>query len=284
MPTQHQDLLDVPLERFHYLKEALFEGVRVYRTEKEVFGQKRTIVITRSQKLLQGQVRGVRQHLTKKLRALRDLQKRVQKSYEPGWRGKPYTEEGIQKALDATVSSQYIRDFLWAKVTRRNGRLKVEFGTDDEAYRKLKRRVLGKRILFTDRKDLTDADIVYGYRGQHHVEQAFKEMKDPYFINFSPPRHWTDQMIRVHAFYCVLALTLVSLLHRQVHRAGINITQGRLLQELKGIKEITNYYPAQKQEKIHIGGRPRSERTLTRLNSQQEQIFRNLNLGRFLAS
>lgn len=145
--------------------------------------------------------------------------------------------------------------------------------------------MLGKRILFTDRTDLTDAEIVFGYRGQHNVEQAFKEMKGPYFISFSPARHWTDQMIRVHAFYCVLALTLVSLLHRQVHnKAGIDITQGRLLEELKGIKEITNYYPAQKSEKLHLGGRPRSERTLTRLNSQQEQIFRTLNLDRFLAS
>src|SRR5712691_10637642 len=38
-------------------------------------------------------------------------------------------------------------------------------------------------------------------------------MKDPYFISFSPPHRWTDHMLRVHAFYCVLALTLVSLLH-----------------------------------------------------------------------
>jgi transposase len=284
VPTQHQDLLDIPLERFHYLKGPLFQGLRVHRTEKEVFGQKRTILITRSQALLQGQVRGIRQHLAKKLRSLRDLQKRLQVSYEPGWRGKPYTEESIQKALDATISSQYIREFLWANVTRKNGRLRVKFGTDDEAYRILKRRVLGKRILFTDRTDLTDAEIVFGYRGQHNVEQAFKDMKDPYFISFSPARHWKDQMIRVHAFYCVLALTLVSLLHRQVHKAGIDITQGRLMEELKKIKEITNYYPAQKEGKLHLGGRPRSERTLTRLNSQQERIFRTLNLDRFLAS
>jgi len=108
-------------------------------------------------------------------------------------------------------------------------------------------------------------------------------MKDPYFISFSPPPHWTDQMLRVHAFYCVLALTLVSVLHRRVHQAGIHISQRNLMEQLKKIKEITNYYPAQSAEKLHLGGRPRSERTLTRLDSQQKQIFRSLNLDRFLA-
>jgi transposase len=284
VPTHHQELLKIPLQRFHYLKGPLFEGVRVCRTEKEVFGQKRTIVITRSRALLQGQVRGIRQHLAKKLRALRDLQKRIARSHEPGWKGKPYTEMSIQKNLDTIISGQYITDFLRGKVTRKNGRLGIEFATDNKAYEELKRRVLGKRILFTDREDLTDEEIVFGYRGQHHVERAFRDMKDPYCISFSPPHHWTDQMLRVHAFYCVLALTLVSLLHRRVHQAGISISQARLMEQLKGIREITNYYPAQPTEKLHIGGRPRSEKTLTRLDGQQKQLFRVLNLDRFLAS
>lgn len=109
-------------------------------------------------------------------------------------------------------------------------------------------------------------------------------MKDPYFISFSPTRHWTDQMLRVHAFYCVLALTLVSLLHRRVYQAGIRISQRNMMEQLKKIREITNYYPTQATEKLRLGGRPRSDRTLTRLNNQQKQIFRHLDLGRFSAS
>jgi transposase len=41
---------------------------------------------------------------------------------------------------------------------------------------------LGKRIPFTDRTDLSDEQIIFGYRGQHHIERAFREMKDPYSI------------------------------------------------------------------------------------------------------
>ncbi len=31
-------------------------------------------------------------------------------------------------------------------------------------------------------------------------------LKDPKVVSFSPMFHWTDHKIRVHAFYCVLAL------------------------------------------------------------------------------
>ena len=282
VPTQHPDLLDVPLEKFRPLPNPLFEGVRVYRTQKVVFGQQRTILITRSKALLDGQIRGIRQHLTKKLRILNELQQRLKRSHEPGWKGKPYTEEGLTATLKTLTNSQYIREFVWTKVARdKQGRLIVQFGTDEQAYQQLKRRLLGKRILFTNFHELTNEEIVFGYRGQHHVEGAFRHMKDPYFISFSPAFHWTDDMIRVHGFYCVLALTLTSLLHRRVQAAKIEMTQAELLKQLKDIREITNYYAP---EASPQGGRPRSERVLTRLNSEQDKLFRVLQLDRFLPS
>jgi transposase len=283
VPTQHQDLLDIPARKFRALEGPLFEGLRVFRTEKEVFGQKRTLLVTRSQALLRGQVRGIRQHLVKKIRALRDLQRRVERSHRAGWRGKPFTRQGLEKQLESLTSGQYIRDFLSARVVERNGRLTVEFATDQAAYQQLKSRVLGKRVLFTTNPELTDDEIVFGYRGQHHVERAFRDMKDPCFIRFSPAFHRTDSMIRVHAFHCVLALTLLSLLHRQVVTAGIEISQRRMLQDLIRIKEITNYYAAHTGEAAGLGGRPRAERTLTRLSPHQAQLFHTLELGRFQA-
>jgi putative transposase len=187
--------------------------------------------------------------------------------------GEMCTGESIQKNLDTIISGQYIRDFLRGKVTRKKGQLRTDVGTDDDAYNQLKKRGLGKRILFTDRKDLTNEEIIFGYRGQHNFERAFRDMKDPYFMRFSPPHHWTEQMLRVHAFYSVLALTLVSLLDRRVHQVGIDISQSRLMEQLKKIKEITDYYPAQTADKLHIGGRACWERSITRQNRQKNQIF-----------
>lgn len=284
VPSQHQDLLDIPLGKFRYLKEGMFRGVRVYRTEKEVFGSRRIVLVTRSQALLRGQVRGIQQHLSKKLRALAQLRLKVQNSQEPGWSGKPYTIEGIQKQLESIVSGQYLPEFLWAKVIHKRGRLVVEYGTDQESYRQLKRRVLGKRILFTSNPQLADEQILFGYRGQHHVERAFREMKDPYFISFSPAFHWTDAMLRVHAFYCVLALTLASLLHRRVRTAGLNLSLRQMLAYLKGIKEVTAFYPAAGGADRKLGGRPRAERTLTRLVGPQKKLLTSLAIPLMSAS
>ena len=54
--------------------------------------------------------------------------------------------------------------------------------------------------------------------------------------------HWTDQKIRMHALYCVIALTLAGLLHREVRRAGLELSVEAILKELSTIREVTNFY------------------------------------------
>jgi len=51
--------------------------------------------------------------------------------------------------------------------------------------------------------------------------------------------HWNDSNVRVHAFYCVLALTLASLLQRELYKCGISISIPRAIDELNGICEVT---------------------------------------------
>ena len=49
-------------------------------------------------------------------------------------------------------------------------------------------------------------------------------MKNPHLVSWRPLPHWTDQKIRVHAFYCVLALLLSSLLRRTLAQKGIDLS------------------------------------------------------------
>ncbi|MDR1085999.1 MAG: transposase [Deltaproteobacteria bacterium] len=76
----------------------------------------------------------------------------------------------------------------------------------------MKNNYLGKTILFSNRNDWSNEQIVAAYRAQFHVEEDFKQMKNIKYLSFRPVRHFTDRTIRVHAFYCVLALTLCCLL------------------------------------------------------------------------
>ncbi len=280
VPTQHADLLAIPLRRFSPLADPRLVGVQAYRTKKTVFGREWTVVVTRSQTLLEGQLRGIAQHLRKRRRSLVALQGKLARSQQPGAKGKGYTRASLERHAARLCRGQYLKEILRIEVTQSGGHLSISFRTNPQALDRLTRTILGKRILFTDNHAWSTEDIVLGYRSQYHVEAAFRQMKDPAFVSFRPVRHWTDQKIEVHAFYCVLALLLASLLRREVARQGIRLTVDALLDQLQGIQEVINLYAPEGQR----GGRPRAGRVLTRLTRLQDQLYRFLELDRFRAS
>ena len=123
-----------------------------------------------------------------------------------------------------------------------------------------------KRILVTDHDDWTMTDIVAGYRSQSDVESGFRQLKDPHVVGFSPMFHWTDSKIRVHVFYCVLALTIAHLMRREAHHNGLNLSVLELLATLAGIQETVLLYPGTQ-------GRPRARRILTDTDPTQQKLY-----------
>src|SRR3984893_10380612 len=59
VPSHHADLLQIPLGQFVALAGEQFEGCRVYRTTKLIFGHERRLVITYNDHLLEGQLQGI---------------------------------------------------------------------------------------------------------------------------------------------------------------------------------------------------------------------------------
>lgn len=277
VPSQHSDLLEIPLADFSPLGDPRLEGVIAHRTMKTVFGSEWTVVVTRSESLLQGQLRGIAQHVAKRRKRFFELRRKLAASQRPGAKGKGYTRESLEAHATSLGQGQYLKDILDVQVREEAGKLAISFRQNPRALDQLIRRVLGKRIVFTDNHGWTTEEIVLGYRSQHHVERAFRQMKDHFFVSFEPIRHWTDQKIRVHAFICVLALTLASLLRREVARHGLALTVDALLEQLQAIQEVVNLYPAHGGQ----GGRPRARRVLTRMTPLQQQLFHLLGLDRF---
>ena len=275
--THHKDLLGVSLRRFHSLAEERLQGVRAYRMRKEIWGQVRTIVITRSEKLLAGQIAGIRAALRKKRTALHELRDKLLQSQRPNARGKGYSRESLQKRLEAITSGQYTAEILKTEILDTRGRLDVTFRVDTRAFEHLSRTRLGKRILCTDNHDWTTEEIILGSRAQSHIEDAFKQMKDPHWVSFSPTFHWTDQKLRVHAFYCVLALCLSSLLQRKAAQVGIHLTIPTLYEQLSAITEIvTLHAPAAEAGR----GRFRAQYILSDRTPLQEKLCQVLDVYR----
>jgi len=241
--THHQDLLQVPLRRFRSFADPRLKGVRAYRTTKEIWGQTRTVVITRSPHLLNGQIAGIKTALRKKQTELKELHQKLLQSQEPKAKGKGYTRESLKKKLESIVSGQYLPGILKTEIQETRGQLDFSFGIDAPAWESLKRVRLGKRILCTDNHSWTTEEIILGSRAQSHIEQAFRQMKDPHWVSFSPSFHWTDQKLRVHAFYCIIALMLSSLLQRKAAQGGLRLTIPALYEQLSQVKEVVNLLP-----------------------------------------
>lgn len=269
VPSHHSDLLEIPLKEFAAPSDPRLEGTTAHRTAKKIFGHDWTIVVTRSEELLQGQLRGIAQHLRKRRRALAELQHKLKRSQQPGAKGKGYTLESLQGHAKRLSQGQYLKEILKIEAKKKRRKLSLTYRTDTTALERLKRTVLGKRILFTDNHDWSTDQIILAYRSQYHVEAAFRQMKDDYCIKWEPQHHWTDQKIRVHSFYCVLALTLLSLLHRQAWHAGVRISPKRLVNELSALQESIHLYPSGLPGQ---GGRPRAETTYTELSAPGQRL------------
>jgi hypothetical protein len=78
--------------------------------------------------------------------------------------------------------------------------------------------------------------------------------------------HWTDSKIRVHVFYCVLALAIAHLIRRHAAQAGLHLSVRELLYQLAAIEETVLLY--------HAGakGRPRLQRMLTDIDPTQQRL------------
>jgi len=146
--------------------------------------------------------------------------------------------------------------------------LRLAYRVDDTARAALEEELFGKRILFSDKPapQASTVTIVADYRSQEAVEADFRQMKDPKVVSFSPMYHYTDQKIRVHVFYCVLALTVARLMTREADHAGMHMSVRELLAHLAGIEETVLLYQGER-------GRPRARRMLTEQTPTQRRLY-----------
>jgi len=276
VPTHHADLLEIPLDQFSVLPSPRLAGCLAHRTKRMVFGQERTVVVTYNEHLLEGQMQGITASLQKARRKLHELQQSLRGRQAGKIKGgKKPTVQTVTRQVEQILRGQFLKKLLHCQV--QSGAIPaLSYRTDTAALARLMRTQLGKTILFTDNQDWTDQEIVLGYRAQHHIESAFRDMKNPHFLGWSPMFHWTDSKIRVHAFYCVLALTLTSLLQRTLHQKGQDLSLARMLELLGAIQEVLLIYPKAGGEK-----KPRTATCLSAMEEDQRQLFDLLNLSRY---
>lgn len=263
--AHHPELLALPRSALRPLPG--IEGTSAHRTTSEVYGRERVVLLTHSEDFEHKQRRSFAQTLAKARRQLYELKGIVERGRHR------MDEQRLAERIAEITAPRWLDQVIRVEADlKRNS---FHFHTDQAALARLARREFGKRILFCDRAEWSDAQIVTAYRAQAEVEAAFRQMKDPDFAAFQPIFHWTDQKLHVHAFYCTLALMIVALIQRQLGQAGIELGPKLALRALTEIHETTLIYPAAGGRQ----GRPRARTRLAEMDETQHQLFNALHLA-----
>ncbi len=269
-PSEHPDLLALPKTRYRHVDPDRFPGLTYVDTTVTALGVTRRAVLTHSQTLHDKQSRGFTQTIGKAIGQLVDLQARLARGATRRNRDK------VQAQINTILKPRWVGEVITATLTGTDpADLRLTWHTDIRARARLEQRLFGKRILFTNRDHWPVADVVAAYRSQSEVESGFRQLKDPHVVSFSPMHHWTDSKIRVHVFYCVLALAIAHLMRREAANAGLHLSVRELLNTLAGVQETVLLY--------HDGGkgRPRARRMITDMDPTQHRLADLFDINRY---
>lgn len=242
------------------------ETLPVYRTRRVVWGAERTLVVLVSPRLQQGQRRGVEQHLASAVRWLAALQATLARGKQRRSRA------AIEAQVAQRLRGQHLREILDVRVSGSGKTLTLAYTVDYAALERLEREWFGRLVLMTDQHDWTTAEIINAYRGQSVVEGVFRTLKDPLRLALRPQYHWTDQKLHVHAFLCVVAYVLATLVHHTAVRdAAYEGSVDTLFEDLATIRRVTVARPT-------AHGRARLTQQLETLSPLQARLIAALGI------
>jgi transposase len=276
--SKHKELLDISKKQFEIVPEYKDRSVTAYRCIKDIYNRKTTVVLVHNPELLKGQLQGIMLNIEKCTLKLQELKGRLQAWSEHRIiKGKKPTISSVKKNVDQILHAEYVSDLFIISVTKLSGVVDIDFHLDSEKLENIKERYLGKNLLFTDNHDWGTSKIISAYRSQYHIESAFRQMKDTTFLDVRPIYHWTDQKINVHAFYCVLALQLCSLLNRTLYKQGISLSIDRMLSTMVDVKQVIEIYPKKGDSK-----KDREVYSLTKVTPEQKKIIDIFNIRQYV--
>jgi transposase len=241
--NQLPELQKIKLKNYKALHGEQFGDTKTYRTTKKIYDNEYTIVATHNPELLKKQLRSIETDIEKCGKELKLLSKNLS-DRKRGiiTKGRGYSYDSLEKKIKNILSKEHMsKIFDYQIISLKNNNFSLKSSVNKRKYSLLKEHNLGKTVLITNRHDWTTEEIVAAYRAQFHVENCFKQLKNHDFLSFRPVRHFTDHNIRVHAFFCVLALMLCSVLHLEFHNLGYTKNINNLLLELSQIKRYTHY-------------------------------------------
>jgi hypothetical protein len=256
-------LAATPLDQFQEITR--FPGTRAFTAPAEAWGASGQAVLAYTESFFTQQLQGVTHNLVKCQKKLLDLEKSLAKWREGKSRGKKPTVRQVQTSVRGILCAQFMADLFNCSVTEEKGLPVLHYELNHAALDTLTHQHLGRTLLLAVGTQASAEKTIEIYRSLTQIEDVFKNMKNVDFLRWQPAYHWTNQKLKVHGLYCVLALLLATLAKKTAFQAGIDLTLPALLDELTAIREVALIYPPG-------AAQPRDHVTLSRMSPLQRKL------------
>jgi transposase len=195
-------------------------------------------VVYLSEKLLEGQIRGIRQNIKKLFAGLEAFKEKIRL---PAGNSHKRSKSALEDKISALAAAHGLDTLLrWNLNEQADHTFDLTFWIDQDQFRSLQDNWLGRRILITNRHNWSTQEIILAYWGQSRVEYAFRTMKNPFHLALRPQYHWTDQKIEVHGFICLLAFLLTMVAYKQAkEQCRFKGSPHSLLEKLAAVRLAT---------------------------------------------
>jgi len=262
----HAELAQIPLDKFYQVQMEDGTTIRVYKTTKQLWGHEHVVLIKISNKLKEGQIRGLNRDIQKAISQLQQLKCQVESK-----RYSRRKEQQIQRQVEKILKRQYIKDIIKVQIMiSKKDKIKFNFSLDEKVRNEIIEKYFGKRVLVTNRTNWDERKIIAAYHGQSKIERIFKCLKNPYHCAVRPQFHWTDQKVKVHTYMCLLGLLLVGILNKKTADAGIKMSTEKLMDILGNIRQCIVMESTGKR------GKPKIIRQLEEMNELETKLLKLL--------
>ncbi len=235
------------------------EQVLYYETKAPCFGRPRRLIAIYDPRSF----REKQQDLRARLVRLRKEFLALQKGYRPGDDPEPLKAQLTEVCRRLELQPAVFR-FHYPATPDVAVALEI-----DQAEVDRQARLFGRRLIVTDREDWGIAAICQAYLERCISEPRFSEPQSPFYVALMPLYHWTDSKVRIHVFSCILAITYLALLCRQMHYAGLPFSPKEAMEEMRSLRTA-----------IHVVSPDgKLKRILENITETQEAILHALGYG-----
>ena len=265
------ELAKIPLDQFE--ETSAFPATRAFTSQVELWGARCLGVVTYTESFFTQQLSGITQNLVQCRKKLMDLEKRLRRWQEGKGRGKKPSLRNVKKSVNRALGAQFMKELFDINVTEEKGLPRLQYALNHETLGRISNERLGRTLLVTNHLEWTGNDVIDAYRSLTAIENVFKNVKNVDYLRWQPSYHWTDQKLKVHAFYCVMAVLLANLARKIAVESGIDLSLHELISELTTIREVALIYPK------GVLAHPKDHITLSRMSPRQRKLAECLQIS-----